>query len=248
MLAASIEGGTVVVDQMRLGFEQAWEHANRITGWLTREQAMDLFRAAAALPPNSTIVEIGSHHGRSTVVLAAALPAGARLLAVDPFEATWRYGGTDTQARLSQHLAAAGVLDKVEVRVETSRAVRTTYDGPVDLLYVDGSHDYWTVRDDLCWAALVPAGGTILVHDAFSSLGVTLGLLRTLPTSRDLTYVGRTGSLARLRKGQASSAERLRLLAELPWWVRNLVVKVLLRLRLRPIAHALGHRGDADPF
>ena len=34
----------------------------------------------------------------------------------------------------------------------------------------------------------------------------------------------------------------------LGWWGRNLVVKVLLRLRLRPVAHALGHRGPADPF
>ena len=69
----------------------------------------------------------------------------------------------------------------------------------VDLLYVDGKHDYWTVRDDLRWADRVPTGGTVLVHDAFSSFGVTLGLLRTLATSSDLAYVGRTGSLARLR-------------------------------------------------
>ena len=94
----------------------------------------------------------------------------------------------------------------------------------------------------------MPPGGTVLVHDAFSSLGVTLGLLRTLATSSDLAYVGRTGSLARLQQARPTVADRLRVLGELPWWVRNLVVKVLLRLRLRPVAQALGHRGSADPF
>jgi hypothetical protein len=113
---------------------------------------------------------------------------------------------------------------------------------------VDGKHDYWTVRDDLRWADRVPVGGTVLVHDAFSSFGVTLGLLRTLATCSDLAYVGRTRSLARLRKVSPTVTDRVRVLGELPWWVRNLVVKVLLRLHLRPVARALGHRGRADPF
>jgi predicted O-methyltransferase YrrM len=236
------------VDETRPEFGSVWDGAERIAGWLSRDQATVLYDAAAALPSGSTAVEIGSHQGRSTVVLAAGLTSGSRLVAVDPFDTTWRYGGPDTRRLLEEHLATAGVTERVEVRAETSRAARAAYDGPVDLLYVDGKHDYWTVRDDLRWADRVPAGGTVLVHDAFSSFGVTVGLLRTLATSSDLAYVGRTGSLARLHRARPDVATRLRVLGELPWWVRNLVVKVLLRLRLRPAAHALGHRGPADPF
>jgi hypothetical protein len=236
------------VDETRPEFASVWDGADRIAGWLSRDQAAVLYDAAAALPTGSTVVEIGSHQGRSTVVLAAGLTSGSRLVAVDPFDPTWRYGAPNTRRLLEEHLATAGVTDRVEVRAETSRAARATYDGPVDLLYVDGKHDYWTVRDDLRWADRVPGGGTVLVHDAFSSFGVTLGLLRTLATSSDLAYVGRTGSLARLQQARPNVADRLRVLGELPWWVRNLVVKMLLRLRLRPVAHALGHRGRADPF
>ena len=167
---------------------------------------------------------------------------------MDPFDEGWRYGGPDTRRRLEEHLGSAGVEERVEVRAETSRTARTARGGPVDLLYVDGKHDYWTVRDDLAWAHRVPAGGTVLVHDAFSSLGVTLALLRTLPTSPDLTYAGRTGSLARLRKCRPTPGQRFRILIELPWWLRNLSIKVLLRLHLRPVASALGHRGTDDPF
>jgi hypothetical protein len=236
------------VDETRPEFGSVWDGADRIAGWLSRDQATVLYDAAAALPSGSTVVEIGSHQGRSTVVLAAGLAAGSRLVAVDPFDASWRYGGPDTRRLLEEHLATAGVTDRVEVRAETSRAARAAYDGPVDLLYVDGKHDYWTVRDDLRWADRVPVGGTVLVHDAFSSFGVTLGLLRTLATCSDLAYVGRTRSLARLRKASPTVTDRVRVLGELPWWVRNLVVKVLLRLHLRPVARALGHRGRADPF
>jgi predicted O-methyltransferase YrrM len=225
-----------------------WLLVSAIPGWLTRDQAGVLFAAASRLPAGSTVVEIGSHQGRSTVVLAGALPAGCRLVAVDPFDPRWRYGAAETRAALERHLADAGVADRVEIRADSSRAARAAYDGRVDLLYVDGKHDFWTVRDDLRWADRVPGGGTVLVHDAFSSVGVTVALLTVLPWSRDLTYTGRTGSLAHLRKGRPSPAERLRPLAELPWWVRNLVVKVLLRLRLRPVAGLVGHRGEADPF
>ena len=43
--------------------------------------------------------------------------------------------------------------------------------------------------------------------------------------------------------------DRARILAELPWWIRNVAVKVLLRLRLRPAARVLfGHRGPYDPY
>jgi hypothetical protein len=86
------------------------------------------------------------------------------------------------------------------------------------------------------------------VHDAFSSVGVTLALLVHALPARDLTYVGRTGSLATFVKRRPTVRDRLRMVAQLPWWARNLVVKILLRLRLRCLAGLLGHRGEYDPY
>jgi predicted O-methyltransferase YrrM len=231
-----------------VGFEHAWSLASEIEGWLTRDQALVLFAAVRSLPEGCTVVEVGTHQGRSTVVLASGLPAGGRLVAVDPFDPTWRYGAPSTHTRLIDHLESAGVTERVEVLVTTSRAARAAYDRPVDLLYVDGRHDFWTVRDDLRWTDRVSEGGVVLVHDAFSSLGVTAALLRTLPVARRLAYVGRTGSLARLVVRRPGLADRLRPLRELPWWARNLVIKVLLRVRLRSIVRRLGHGEDFDPY
>ena len=236
------------MDESSPSFADTWARADAIEGWLTRDQAAVLFEAARSLPPGSTVVEIGSHQGRSTVVLASGLTAGGRVMAVDPFDADWRYGAPDTHTRLLEHLTAAGVVGKVDDVAATSRAARASNEGVVGLVYVDGRHDYRTVRDDLTWAARVPAGGVVLVHDAFSSIGVTLALLRTLPVARRLAYTGRTGSLARFEARRPRGGERWRALRELPWWGRNVVVKVLLRLRLRRVARLLGHELAADPF
>jgi hypothetical protein len=54
--------------------------------------------------------------------------------------------------------------------------------------------------------------------------------------------------LALFRIGRPTTRDRLRIVAELPWWGRNVFVKVLLRLRLRPAARLLGHASPYDPY
>ena len=73
----------------------------------------------------------------------------------------------------------------------------------------------------------------MLIHDSFSSIGVTVVILRHLVWSRDFSYVGRTASLAEYRRGEAGPGSALRQLAQLPWFARNVLVKVAIVLRLR---------------
>lgn len=234
--------------QPRGSFDEVHETVAALPGWLSRDQARALFDAAGATEPGSTVVEVGSHHGRSTIVLASGLPAGSRVVAVDPFPPDWRYGAAGTEAACRANLERSGVADLVDLRVATSDDVRRGWAGPVALVYVDGKHDYWSARSDLRWSEHVTPGGWVLVHDAFSSLGVTTALLRELATSRTLRYAGRVGSLARLEVARPGTRDRLRPLRELPWWVRNLMVKVTLRLHLRPLTRLLGHVGPDDPY
>ena len=51
-----------------------------------------------------------------------------------------------------------------------------------------------------------------------------------------------------LASAPVSRADRVRILAELPWWLRNVGIKVLLRLRLYPLARLVGHADRADPY
>jgi len=106
----------------------------------------------------------------------------------------------------------------------------------VDLLFVDGAHRFGPARADLVrWGARVPDGGRMLVHDAFSSIGVTLALLTATVPRPSWRYVGREGSLAAyVRSSPARRAmPGLRELRELPWFASNLVRKGLIAAGVR---------------
>jgi predicted O-methyltransferase YrrM len=225
-------------------FADVWARAGAIGGWLHRDQACALWQVAREVPPGGTIVEIGSHRGRSTLVLAAAAcQAGARVVAIDPFVEGPMFGGTATRTQFEANLDAAGLRDAVQLIADRSTAIRPQWTEHIDMLYIDGKHDYWTVADDLRWVAHVPPGGTVLVHDAFSSVGVTLALLRHVLPGRRLRYLRRTGSLARFEVAPPAARDRARMLAELPWWLRNVAIKVALRA-----ARLFGHRATPDPY
>ena len=230
-------------------FELAWATADPVPGWLTRDQGRLLFEEAAAAGAGARLLEIGSHQGRSTVLLGrVALASGGEVVAIDPFVEGRLFGGTPTRERFRANLERAGVAATVRPVEEYSGRARRGWTEDIDLLYIDGKHDVWTFSDDLRWRAFLRPGASVLVHDAFSSIGVTLGvLLRVLP-STDLTYVCRTGSMALFHRRRPTLGDRLRILGELPWWLRNVGLKVLLRLRLRPLARLLGHDSPYDPY
>jgi SAM-dependent methyltransferase len=213
-----------------------------VEGWLTEAQAARLDRCSRAVPAGGRIVEIGSFRGRSTIVLARAAPASAEVVAVDPHLGSDRgpqeiaaqpeLGEQDTQifrANLERH----GVLERVtHVRMLSSEA---PLPDAIDLLYVDGAHRLGPARDDLVrWGARVRDGGTMLVHDSFSSIGVTLALLTAITPTRRWRYAGRSGSLAEyVADGRGGPASALAQFAQLPWFAYNVALKALTVLRIR---------------
>jgi predicted O-methyltransferase YrrM len=234
---------------MTTGFSSAWASVADVPGWLTEGQARMLWDAVCRLGPGMTVVEIGSHQGRSTIILGhAARTVGARVVAIDAFVDGRLFGGSSTRDLFEANIKAAGLTDVVELVVGYSTKLRPSWDRPFDLLYVDGKHDYWTYADDLRWSAHMPAGGEILVHDCFSSIGVTAGTVVKVLAGSRYTYVDRSRSLARFTVRRPGLADRWRVVAQLPWFAGNVGLKVLLRLRLRRVAGWFGHHGRYDPF
>ena len=235
-------------------------------GWLSEDQARVLFERALAVPPGGRIVEIGSYRGRSAIVLALGAGGGAEVVAIDPhaghdrgprqIHGTSEQGDADNRA-FTANLERAGVAGAVRhVRRESGEALGDAHaDGPLDLLYVDGAHRFGPARQDVVrWGRRVRPGGTLLVHDAFSSIGVTAALLSAFVLGGDFVYAGRARSLAEYRRVQSplSVLERARnaarQLAQLPWFARNVLVKIALVLRARPLARLLGHRSGEWPY
>ncbi len=221
----------------------ALERIAGVDGWLTDDQARALFDAAAEVRPGGRIVEIGSFRGRSTIVLATAAADDVEIVAIDPHAGNDRgpqeINGYEAEAE-SDHevfvanLAGAGVASRVRhVRAFSSDA-HGEVSGRIDVLWVDGAHRYAPALGDLReWGDRVVPGGRLLVHDSWSSIGVTFAILRLLAGSRRWRYDGRVGSLARYTKVDAGLGSNLRQLAELPWFALNVVKKVLTVLRIR---------------
>ena len=221
-----------------------------VEGWLTPAQAERLHAAAARPRPAGAVVEIGSFRGRSTIVLAGA--AGA-VVAIDPHAGGDRgpqeiapdagRGNADHEAFLA-NLQAAGVADRVRHVRKPSAEALGDVDGPISLLFVDGAHRFGPARADIAhYGARVPAGGVLLVHDAWSSIGVTLALLTAVTPSGRWRYRGRSGSLAeyeRLSEPARAPGDVARQVAELPWFARNLAIKVLVVAGRRRAAERLG--------
>lgn len=230
-------------------WESAWRRASEIPGWLKEGQARLLWDEARALPRGATVLEIGSHQGRSTVVLGTVMrEKGGTVLAVDPFVEGRLFGGLSTREKFESHVRDAGLDDVVKLVPDYSTRLRPSWSRGFDLLYIDGKHDYWTLSDDLRWVVHLPPGAGVVIHDCYSSIGVTLGILRHVLFSSTLTYERRSDSQALFRVRRPRAADRVRILRELPWWIRNVAIKVLLRLRLRPVARLFGHDSPYDPY
>jgi predicted O-methyltransferase YrrM len=242
--------------------EEAFAAVADVDGWMTDAQARRLYAAARRVAPPGRIVEIGSYHGRSTIVLASAAAEGVEVVAIDPhagndrgpqqWEGTREEGQADHEA-FRANLARTGVAGRVRHVRRYSAEALDDVPGSIDVLYVDGAHGYRPARADLeSWGARVKPGGTMLVHDSFASVGVTAALLRVVAPGRAFVYRGRAGSLAEYRRKDADARERLRSAGrqarELPWFVRNVLVKLALLARAWRVAGALGHHDRAWPY
>ncbi|MEY4173055.1 MAG: hypothetical protein RI900_220 [Actinomycetota bacterium] len=243
--------------------QAATDKIRDVRGWMSPDQAERLYRAAAATRPGDQVVEIGSFQGRSTIVLAHGAPAEVTVVAIDPHAGNDRgpqeIEGFEAAAagdheQFLANLAAAGVSHRVRHVRAFSDAAHGDVEGVIAVLYIDGAHRYAPARTDIVdWGARVAPGGTMLIHDSFSSVGVTLAILRELAVGSRFRYVGRSRSLTEYRAdldgtARSRAVNALRQLAQLPWFAKNLFIKVLISARLGGLLKAITRREPEWPY
>ena len=242
-------------------FEDVQVAVAEVEGWMTPGQARKLWGAAQEVTTGGTIVEIGSFRGRSMIVLASAANPGVDLVAIDPHAGNDRGpqelegfedDATQDHAVFNANLAAAGVADRVRHVRKFSNDALGDVPGAIDVLYIDGAHRFVPARDDIKrWGAKVKPGGQLLIHDSFSSIGVTAALLVTLFFGPSFRYVGRSESMTHYRREPlgpvARLANGLRQAASLPWFLRNVVIKALIVAKLGRVTKVFGHDPETWP-
>jgi predicted O-methyltransferase YrrM len=236
-------------------FDETLADVADVEGWMTPAQARRLWDAAGRVPPGQAIVEIGSFRGRSTTVLARAAAEGVEIVAIDPHAGNDRgpqeIDGYVDEAELDNaafeaNLSKAGVRERVRHLRKFSDAAHGDVTTDLHLLYVDGAHRYRPALTDIQeWGARIVPGGTLLIHDSFSSIGVTGAIAKALFFSDEFRYVGRSESMTEYRHepvaGKARVANAGRQIAQLPWFARNVAIKVLITAKLGKATKLLGH-------
>ena len=139
-----------------------------VPGWLSDEEGEALYELAKECTGTGVIVEIGSWKGKSTICLGLGSRAGngIRIFAVDP-HADYRHG------EFKENVDRAGIADLVTPVKGLSQDVVGDFDEPIELLFVDGSHEEDDVRYDFeTWVPKVVDGGVVAFHDTTWHAGV----------------------------------------------------------------------------
>jgi len=213
-----------------------------VPGWLTDEEGEALYELARACTGKGAIVEIGSFKGKSTVCLGLGSQAGASvpIYAIDPHQERFPEFKTNVQR--------AGIDELVRPLPSLSQLAADDFDEPIELLFVDGSHEYELVLEDFeKWVPKVVDGGWVVFHDTTWTAGPRKVVGHAVYRSRrfkDLKFVVGSTTIARKVK-RNSLRDRVRnhyvLAVKTAFWLSSSVLKKRRRLLPKQVER-LGRR------
>jgi len=160
-----------------------------------------LFLAARDGWGRGEIVEIGSYKGRSTIALASGskLALREKVLSIDPHS-----GGTLEVFR--RNIAERGLADYVITEVATSEQACKGFNGAVRLLFIDGLHDYKSVKQDIqLWKDRVIEGGLMAFHDY--NYSTVYQAVKELTDSPGYVFEAEVGCTAFVSKGKSQNQD-----------------------------------------
>jgi predicted O-methyltransferase YrrM len=121
------------------------------------------------------VVEIGSARGRSACFMGMALKENGtgRLYAIDPHTRTkWNdEDSVETYDLLADNVRRLRLQEQIVILRDTSDNVASTWNLPIDTLFIDGDHSYEGVkRDWKLFSPFVNPFGEVVFHDTLWDL------------------------------------------------------------------------------
>ena len=112
------------------------------------------------------VVDLGVDYGFST--FAFALPNIGTVYGIDWFKREEPAGIRTTYEQVIDERAKLGLSNVVIVQADYSEAAKS-WDRKVDVLHIDGDHEYQSVKQDFeRWTKFLTDDGIVLMHDTMS--------------------------------------------------------------------------------
>ena len=147
--------------------KEIWSVVNSIESTVTKNECEFLFSLARNCQGRGVIVEIGSYKGRSTATLALGSLTGAKspIFAIDPQIEIPRASDA-LHVVLKKHLEILNVAQIVTLIKDFSQNIVTSWQAPIELLFIDGDHEYESVKRDFYdWYPHIITNGVVAFHD-----------------------------------------------------------------------------------
>jgi len=132
------------------------EKTKNVYALLTEGNKKILCKYASQVPDGGVIVDVGTCAGASAILMALASKPSVVVYTMDP----------NLNPNLHPSIKDLGLEDKVIYSQETSVDFAKHFDKEIDMLFVDGIHNYIGVIDDYeKLGTKVKRGGIIAFHD-----------------------------------------------------------------------------------
>lgn len=154
---------------------------SRVDGLISIDEGRALAELASTVEDNLAIVEIGAYKGLSTSYLALG-NSNSRIFSIDLWDTTnvadvrikkkKKRKNFDDSRVFSEYLKNVKALRNVIPVRGDSREIGKVWYLPIGLLFIDGAHDYESVKSDMMlFAGSVEEGGYMCFHDAAETKG-----------------------------------------------------------------------------
>ena len=187
------------MDKLKWSIAQLVKDIDPQVGILDKEGSL-LFDYASKIPIKGLILEIGSWRGRSTVWLGqGAMFRGGQVLAVDPHKGMEGFG--ESYNEFLSNIDRCKVSHNVMPILLTSKDFFDTYTEKVDMVFIDGLHDYSTVLNDTLESLdHLKENGILAMHDTVAYEGPYKVLKMLLFWDSRVRALKQVGQVTVLRK------------------------------------------------
>lgn len=155
-----------------VNIEETRSIADTVEGWLTDREGQTLYNLAKNCKGEGVIVEIGSWKGKSTIWIGNGSKNGNSVLiyAIDPHTGSLEHQKENNFVKtfedFKKNIKNAKVDDIIVPIVKTSKDAAKTFNKKVEFIFIDGAHEYNSVKLDFdMWVPKVLNGGIIAFHD-----------------------------------------------------------------------------------